>query len=137
MADPIYPILKAHWKEFADANSYQWAEYGIAFNPAPRTLFFRTHHRVGKPAHRPISTGYDGCEVGVFQVDVMSPEKDREQASRDLGWAVRDHFKNRWLGSGAVKVRIERMPQVHETYPEDGYLKTVVDIEWFSELLAG
>lgn len=138
MADPIFPILKARWKVFTDANAYQSIEKGTTFSPVQRTLHFQTRFLNATVTTRAIGTGYFGRETGIFQIDVMSPEQDREKASRDLGWAVRNHFyptaAGLWLTAGSVTVRIERPPTVRPTYEDDGYLKTVVEVDWYADL---
>lgn len=140
MSDPIYPILKARWKVFTDANSYQSVEYGQKFEPTLRTLHFRTYFDPNDVSVRTLASGFIGRENGIFLINVYSPEANRELDSRNLAWDVRAHFYPNdfgiWLTSGGVTVRIESPPSVKKTIPVDGYLVTPVAVRWFADLLA-
>lgn len=139
MTDLIYPILKARWKVFTDANGYETVDYGKKFEPA-QTLHFRTYFDPNDVTVRTLATGFIGRENGIFLINVYSPELSREKDSRDIAWDVRGHFYPNdhgvWLTSGSVTVRIEHPPSVKKTIPVDGYLVTPVSVRWFADLLA-
>lgn len=137
MSDPFLPILEGHLYTFAVDNSYPLYVSGEAFISPDRTPYLRRTHHLATPSNTAISHGLSPHQPGVFQVDVMSPEEDREGGSREIAYAVRDHFSSdtgeRWLVGGGVTIRVRRGIHVRTTYPEGNYLKTVVDISWYAD----
>lgn len=138
--DPIYPILRTRLQTFITANSYTLLEPGVTVAPSQTALHFRQHFLPADVGNRTLASGYIGRERGIFQVEAWAPEAWREGGSRNLGWAIRNHFfpedHGINLSSGNVTVRITKPPTVKKTVHVDGYLMTQVDIVYFCDLFA-
>lgn len=137
-------LVYAKLKEFAQAQSptLDIRVDGVRFNPAAADTFLEQYMIDAEPAAHYAGTNHQSHESGVYQVNVIGPERRKLKAYRVLAWAIRHHFwplsnttKAPTLGTSPLVRLGPKPPHVHRhPAPGEGRLGFVVDIYWNADL---